>query len=339
MEGFDSISDILSFYTVDFDSIKCDNFDICKSCNISMDVKFNNRYICSNCGVIIDNIEVIDMSTMISDGNYNTNSNSNTQLRCIGSHSYKYQALLKNNYSYNLTQEQNIKKLLFDCNYKHNTTNQRINIAKDVLLNVAEKFKPIREYKYIYRGTILCSILAAITYYECLDLQLSHKPIEISNWFEIDTVNYSKGDKIVKSLVSRGILKVNIHHENINNNFIYRYATCLGFDSKQINFLQELMDVVSKNKILNPNAKASTKALGILYLYILTTNMNITYSELKVKFNASYGTIHNMIIDLTKKMHKMEHVFNKYNIPTIITKIKKSKNNSKSVITKKSILI
>ena len=328
MEGFELFTDLDSFYSIDASELDdIIRYDMCDNCKIPMNVKSNNKYICPECHVIKENVDVSDMSTITSDSSYNTSNSINSQLRCTGSNSYKYQHLLRSSSEYSIIQDQNIKNILFECNYK---SINKLNIPKDILLTVSEQYKQIRESKNIYRGTILRGILAAMTYYECLRRRLSHRPIEILEWFEINAVNYSKGDKIVRDLVDHGQLKINLNNIDINGNFIHSYSIRLGFEVEQINFLQELMDEVSKQKIINPNAKSSTKALSIIYVYIMAAKINITPDDLKEKFGASYGTIRSTSAELIKKIANVAHIFNKYNVPTKIVRTRKRRSKKES---------
>ncbi len=328
MEGFELFTDLDSFYSID--STDLDDvirYDFCDNCKIPMNVKSNNKYICPECHVIKENIDVADLSTITSGNSYNTINSANAQIRCTGSNSYKYQHLLRSSSEYSIIQDQNIKNILFECNYK---SINKLNIPKDILLTVSEQYKQIRESKNIYRGTILRGILAAMTYYECLRRKLSHRPIEILEWFEINAVNYSKGDKIVRDLVDHGQLKIDLNNIDINGNFIYSYSVRLGFDQTQIDFLQELMDEVSRQKIINPNAKSSTKALSIIYVYIMAAKLNISPEDLKEKFGASYGTIRSTSAELIKKINNVAAVFDKYNIPTKIIRTRKRRSKKET---------
>jgi transcription initiation factor TFIIIB Brf1 subunit/transcription initiation factor TFIIB len=328
MDRFQLMDDIESFYSIDYTTIEEIQYDMCKNCNVSMNVKDNNQYICPNCGIIKNDVEVSDMSTMASDSNYNTSYGNNSHVRYVGANAYKYQHLLRSSSPYSLVQEQNIKNILFECNYK---SSSKINIPKDILITISEQFKQIRESGNIYRGTILRGILAAMTYYECLNRKLSHRPSEISEWFEIDTINYSKGDKIIRDLVGHDKLTLDLDKIDINRNFIFAYSTRLGFNEEQIKFLQELTESVTEQKIINPNAKPSTKALSIIYVYIMAAKLDITPDDLKERFNSSYGTIRSTSSELIKRLDKVSHIFDKYGVSKKIVRTRKRRSKTNSI--------
>ena len=331
MDRFQLMDDIESFYSINYTTEEEVKYDMCKNCNVSMNVKDNNQYICPDCGIVKDNVEVSDMSTITSDSSYNTSYGNNSHVRYVGANAYKYQHLLRSSSPYSLVQEQNIKNILFECNYK---SDSEIKIPNNILITISEQYKQVRESGKIYRGTILRGILAAMTYYVCLNhpnRKLSHKPAEISEWFEIDTINYSKGDKIIRDLVGQKKLTLELNKFDINTNFIFTYATRLEFDETQINFLQELSEEVTKQNIINPNAKPSTKALSIIYVYIMATKLDITPDDLKARFNSSYGTIRSTSSELIKRLDKVSHIFDKYGVSTKIVRTRKRRSKTNSI--------
>jgi transcription initiation factor TFIIIB Brf1 subunit/transcription initiation factor TFIIB len=326
MDGFALIDDIDSFYAGIDDSVyETIAYDICSTCGVQMNDTGDNTYVCPQCHVLNDKVEVTDMSTMTSDSSYNTSYGTHNQIRFVGSNRYKYQHLLRGNSDYSLIQEQNIRKILFDCNYVSDTD---INVPKDILLIIADHYKSVRESNNIYRGTILRGILAAMTYYVCLEKQLAYKPNDISVWFGISDINYSKGDKIVLDLIERGILNIN-RHIKAEHEFIFSYSTRLGFDKTQIEFLTEIMERVLKMRLVNPNSKPSTKALSIIYMFILAAKINIDSETLHTRFNASFGTIRSTSSDLINNISLMKDIFDKYDIPTKIVRTRKKRVTKK----------
>jgi hypothetical protein len=167
-----------------------------------------------------------------------------------------------------------------------------------------------------------------MTYYVCLEKQLAYKPNDISVWFGISDINYSKGDKIVLDLIERGILNIN-RHIKAEHEFIFSYSTRLGFDKTQIEFLTEIMERVLKMRLVNPNSKPSTKALSIIYMFILAAKINIDSETLHTRFNASFGTIRSTSSDLINNISLMKDIFDKYDIPTKIVRTRKKRVTKK----------
>lgn len=323
------LDEFSSFYDIKEEDLDEINYKICPKCDIHMSFKITNEYICEQCGLSRDNIASSDDYNVASGNSYNTLNNSSTPIKCVGNNSFKFQCLLRNNSSYSVVQENNIKNTLFRLNY--NCT--ELNVPKDILLSVNEQYKLIRKSNNIYRGQILKGILASLTYYECLKQKLTHKPKEIASWFNIDSINLSKGDKILRSLSEEGVIDLDLDKIEINNNFIYSYAMRLEIDVDYLPFLYELLDEINKLKIINPNSKSSTKAISLLYLLIVCKKIPITQDKLYEEFKISISTFKSMTNTILKNSNLLEHIFKKYNIPKLnsvprVTKTRKPKKNN-----------
>lgn len=286
-------------------------YKTCPNCNVQMHVKITHEYICETCGLSKENITSYDEYNIASGNSYNTLNNSSTPLKCVGSNSFKFQCLLRNNSSYAVIQDNNIKNTLFGLNY--NCT--EINIPKNILLSVSEQYKLlIRKSNNIYRGQILRGILASLTYYECLKKKLTHKPKEIAAWINIDSINLSKG---IKKLHEEGIIELDLDNIEITKNFIYSYSMRLDIDQIYLPFLYELLDAVDKLKIVNPNSKSSTKAISLLYLLIVCKKIPITQEQLHKEFEISTTTFKSVTNLILKHVEMVSYIFDKHKIPKL----------------------
>lgn len=268
------------------------DYDRCSQCNIPMAVKTNNQYVCSQCGLLNEKVEVSDMSTITSDQNYNSMSNG---LRCIGANAYRYQTILRSHSNNDASPEIHVRNILFAYNHKIGKDGS---IPKDILLNVFEQFKQVRIEGTIYRGTILRAILAAMTYYECLRNKLLFKPSDIYKWFEVDSQTYSKGDKKVREMLDHGFLTEDIREINAERSYLFAYGKKLQLEDAQIEFLDVIMVFTTKNKLLNPNAKSSTRALCVLHTYLIATKHAIKPEEFRQLFKCNFGTVRTIALDL-----------------------------------------
>ena len=311
-------------------------YKICPNCNVQMHYKVTHEYICEECGLSKGNIASSDEYNIASGNSYNTLNNSSTPLKCIGSNSFKYQCLLRNNSSYAVIQDNNIKNTLFGLNY--NCTD--INIPKNILRSVSEQYKLIRKSNNIYRGQILRGILASLTYYECLKEKLTHKPKEIAAWINIDSINLSKGDKILRTLHEEGIIQLDLDNIEITKNFIYSYSMRLDIDKVYLPFLYELLDAVNDLKIVNPNSKSSTKAISLLYLLIVCKKMPMTQEQLNKEFEISTTTFKSVTNLILKNVEMVSTIFDKYNIPklTSVPRANKPRKTKKKIVENKEEL-
>lgn len=313
-----------------FESIEDDlaiSYDRCPQCDVPMTVKTNNQYVCAKCGLLNESVEVADMNTIASGMNYNSMSSG---LRCVGLNAHRYQSILRSQSSYDASPEVHVRNILFAYNHKIGKEGA---IPKDILLNVSEQFKHIRNEGTIYRGTILRAILAAMTYYECLRHMLLYKPSDIYKWFDVDSQTYSKGDKKVREMLDHGFLADDIREINAEGSYITAYANKLELADDHVKFLNVLMQFVSKEKLLNPNAKSSTRALCVLHLFLTAINHPIKTDDFKQLFKCNYGTIRTIALDLFHESKRIIPLFQEHNIQHNSLEIQTEK--SKKVVRKR----
>jgi len=285
------------------------SYDRCPQCNVPMSVKTNNQYVCTTCGLLREDVEVMDMSTITSGMNYNSMSSG---LRCIGNNAHRYQTILRSQSNHDASPEVHVRNILFA--YNHSIGKEGA-IPKDVLLNVCDQFKHARLEGTIYRGTILRAILAAMTYYECLRHKLLFKPSDIYRWFEVDSQTYSKGDKKVREMLDHGFLADDLREINAEDSYLCAYSTKLELPEEHAVFLTILMEFTTKHKLLNPNSKSSTRALCVLHMFLVTTKNPLTAEEFRTMFSCNYGTIRTIALDLFHAADKIAPLFKEHSIP------------------------
>jgi transcription initiation factor TFIIIB Brf1 subunit/transcription initiation factor TFIIB len=315
MDRFELLEDLEAcFHSIESGALDADyelsiDYDRCTQCQVRMVVKANNHYVCSKCGLLRENVEVADMSSITSDMSYNSMSNG---LRCIGNNAYRYQTILRSQSNNDASPEIHVRNILFA--YNHSVGKEGV-IPKDVLLNVFEQFKHVRMEGTIYRGTILRAILAAMTYYECLRHKLLFKPSDIYKWFDVDSQTYSKGDKKVREMLDHGFLSEDIRKINAEISYIHAYASKLELSEDSIAFLSKLMEFTTEHKLLNPNAKSSTRALCVLHMFLVSIEHPIKSDAFRTLFKCNYGTIRTIALDLFHVSDQLLPLFEANNIP------------------------
>lgn len=312
MDSFELIEDIESFFSsIGCNSIDCDeqiNYSACPNCVIHMTVR-NNQYICENCGFMKENVEVSDFTSIISDNSYNVLSNG---VRCIGTNAYRYQSILRANSN---SSESNYENLLNAVLFGHNKIIKNVVIPKEVLLAVADQYRHIRKTGNIARGTIFKAMLASLTYYECLKHKISFKPSDIYCWFEIDPSTYSKGDKKIRELLDYGHLDIDIRSINAEESYVFTYAASINISDKHTECLIELLQFVIVNKIINPNAKSSTRALAVISFYITATKYIMSSKSFEDHFKCNFGSVRTLSLDMIQKFDQIRPIFERYGIP------------------------
>lgn len=313
MDQFQLISDFESFFRELEESANDEDstmkYDRCPQCDVYMTVKTNNQYVCTECGLLKENVEVVDMSTMTSDMNYNTMSNG---LRCVGLNSHRYQTILRSQSTNEISPEAHVLNILFAFNH---SIGKEGAIPKHILLNVNEQFKHLRAEGTIYRGSILRAILAAMTYYECMKHRLLFKPSDIYEWFDVDSQTYSKGDKKLRELLDHGFLSEDLREINAEISYIHAYATKLELSEEHIGFLHKLMEKISEKKLLNPNAKSSTRALCVLHVFLTITKHHMRSEGFKNVFKCNYGTVRTISLELFHSCDQFIDLFIEHEIP------------------------
>lgn len=285
------------------------NYKNCTECNIQMQPNINNTLTCPECGfiktVIIENLEYEP-----SMAGYNTNENYHIPIKCIGKNSFQYQKYLRNNTSqYSIIQETSIKRILEKLNYK----SDNFIIPKNIIQNVLNQYKKIRETSKIHRGEILKGILGSLLYYECLKEGIIRKPKELAKWYEISENDLSKGDKILRDLAENGVIDLPINKE-YNDEYIESYLKRMDLDIKYSLFLIELLDIINENKVGNPNARLSTKISALIFLLIISKKYSITTEAISEEFDISISTFKTFYMEIYKNKHLINHILQKYNI-------------------------
>ena len=311
--------------TIDKNILEIENYKLCINCNIQMNININNLYTCCKCGYI-KHITTDNNEYEASLDNYNTNNNYNIPVKCVGAKSYNYQKCIRNSTSeYNTLQENNIKNKLYKLNYQ----SEKISIPKNIISSAIEQYKFIRSNYNVFRGDILKGILGSLIYYECLKEKIIRKPREIAQWCKINESNLSKGDKIVRNLHEEGVLKLYIN-KNLEHDFINSYLIRLGIDLKYCDFLYELLIYINTYKIGNLNSRLSTKVASIIYLLILSKDIQITIDSISAEFDISISTFKTYYNNIYKKKEILQPVFKKYEIIGPLKLQRKNSSRTKS---------
>lgn len=318
---FCELIDITNNIKININKLEND-YKNCTECNIQMQPNINNTLTCPKCGflkkVIIENLEYEP-----SMNGYNTNDNYHIPIKYIGKNSSQYQKYLRNNTSqYRLIQESLIKKKLENLNYK--STN--FTVPKNIINNVIEQYKKIRDISKIHRGEILNGMLASLIYYECLKEGIIRKPKEIAEWYSITESNLSKGDKILKELEQKKLIELP-NSQNFSNQYILSYLNRMGIDLKYYDLINDLLIRIEKDKIGNPNARLSTKIVALLFLLIISTNMKISPEQLSEEFKISISTFKTFYSEIFKNKNIINDIILKYNIDLPKKMPRKPRNN------------
>jgi transcription initiation factor TFIIIB Brf1 subunit/transcription initiation factor TFIIB len=305
-------------------NISNNDYKKCINCDIQMQPNINNTLTCPTCGYI-KNVIIENLEYEPSMAGYNTNENYHIPIKCIGKNAFQYQKYLRNNTSqYSIIQETTLKKLLEKLNYQ----SEDFVIPKNIISNVLNQYKKIRETSKIHRGEILKGILGSLIYYECLKEGIIRKPKELAKWYSISENDLSKGDKILRELEEEGIIELPIN-KDFNLEYISSYLKRINIDIKYEAFLIELLNNINDLKIGNPNARLSTKIASLIFLLIISKKYNITSEEIAKEFDISISTFKSFYMEIFKNKDKLKTLFDKYNIELPDKIPRKSRVNKK----------
>lgn len=325
MDQFNLITDFESLLLseMDIDDHETD-LDRCKVCNVQMSVD-NNKYICRSCGLVDERVDVVDMASS-TDVGYSSIGNN---IRCIGQHAQRYQSIMRTRTKSNEnTHDANVETVLFAFNYN---IGKDMSPPKQVLLNVLEQYKHMKIEGTLYRGSTLRGILAALVYYECLKQKLLFKPSDIYTWYNIDSNTFSKGDKRVRELLDHGFMLEDLREINLEESYLYGFAKQINVPDEHYPLLHQLMTAVTDQRILNPNSKASTRALCVLHLYVCALGLNVQTDQFKDLFRTNYGTIRSSAVDLFQHREDFIPIFKSHgiSIKSLVLHTEKTKKISK----------
>lgn len=175
---------------------------LCTGCQSELSIS-NGKYECLKCGLIeeyfgndIDSIEITETS-------YNTSESSVNPIQISGPNYHKYQKkLISTTSNYKKTQKKNTEEQIEDIIYQHKGSKPH----KSIILEAAELYYKIQQY-CIKRGDVRKGTMAACLYKICDLHNITRKPKEIADIFNIPQNELSNGQKILDNLISQGLIQ------------------------------------------------------------------------------------------------------------------------------------
>lgn len=256
----------------------------CIDCN-SLNIIYShgkNSYVCANCGIenqqlFDDNLEWINDDYKNESKKYNTFFPKTSLSTNINLPSYsKIQMLRK--WSYIPYKERILAEVLNDIDSKC----KKFKISKAVIDNAKILYKNIREIRYkdktvIIRGVNRKQIIAACLYYGAILQRIPRSPKEISNIFDLELKQVTKGCRKFLEIMKDNFIVFDIKPFH-GSDFVKRFG-------KQLNLSNELLDLaetISNNStlldIITDHQAISIAASSIL-LASIVLNVIIYYID------------------------------------------------------------
>lgn len=304
------------------DCVSKTSYKLCPNCDIDMLPDINNMLQCKQCGLVI---ECITENTNYepSMNMYNTMGSEHIPIRCVGKNSFRIQHELRVNTSqYAVVQEANMRRQLENRNFH----SEGLKIPKSVILSTVDKYKTIRKSSKIHRGDVLKGILASIVYYECLTHGIVRKPKEICEWFDISEKDMSKGDKILRTLEEDKVINLPINQSN-EEEYVSSYLTRMDMSQRYKPQMLEILERMETLRVGNPNARLSTKVSALIFMIVLSDNIDKQAEDIATEFSIAVPTFKSFYTDIVKRKKNLQDLFDKFNI-TVYDKLPRKRRKN-----------
>jgi transcription initiation factor TFIIIB Brf1 subunit/transcription initiation factor TFIIB len=181
----------------------------CTECDVEMyKSPAQMAHICPECGkideIVGSNCDVDAVGNTENDivNNYNTSSDSAAPVRITGPNAYAYQKkFVSNTSNYKKTQRRTTIDQMINTVYQY----QGNKIPDHVVREAAEFYYEVQQHR-IKRGDVRRGAMAACLYRKCKEHNITRKPKEIANIFNIQQNELSNGEKILDDLQASGCL-------------------------------------------------------------------------------------------------------------------------------------
>ena len=316
MNHFEAIDfDITQLNTLIKDDVKV--FQPQQSCscvNRQPYVRVNEKeVVCLSCSLIIDE-EVINTSTARANVQFYINGTSGGRL--FGATSTVDDTV----------REKKISDRLMSILYKSDYEDESIPV--DIINSVAQKYVSLRVVK---RAGGLASILAMLTYNECIKANLPKKSKCIAKLMSgLDqSSQLSSGERELRKLAQSGIIELPVEHGNIND-FISQYFARLLIqdtivkDNKMINckmFVIDLINATSIENLADPNnnCRPTTRCAGAIWILSKQLQLKVSKDDIAKECTISKTTFIRFynLVQTYSKMPCISEVFNKHGVASL----------------------
>jgi len=287
----------------------------CYSCGGNLKTK-NNVMICQDCGLEIQNAVVStneDESTTVSQDS-NVNDKGFVSMKVVGAGSYGLnKSLLQNCADYTRYRKMTTLKEM------HNWNAQSDNhyLPKNIIEEANEMFATIKDHNYVFRKDVKKGVQGACLYYACHLNGISRTPAEISKIVGIAEKFLSAGDRHLRDLNERGIIKIPAKINAINS-YINRYFELLKIPVKYKGFVLEMIEQADEDRLhVLYDSKSNTKCIGTIYMLIdriPELKKQIDKDRIEKDCEISKTTFIKYYTMLCKYYRKFAHIFAKYQI-------------------------
>jgi hypothetical protein len=292
--------------------------NICEQCGGVM-CEYSSQYVCENCS------NCTDIPT--------------SELRCNTSRTVVVGSGFKRKI-YNVptdSQEAKRRVVLEEMRIRNRTTQTALHIPEDILVKAAALYSEIQKNKkdqvfdsetgeligeasWVHRGSIKEEILASLIYFITQSSEVAKKKRDVAKFMNLHNEGFSRGEDIVRKLVSDGVIQLDIDIETPRI-FAGRYLEALNLDQQwQCDFVVEVVEYATvSNWCLN--CQLSSRVAGAIYMLVRGVPVNrlagkhIPDSLIETTTDGTRKNTFRKIVDVViANPERFKHIFDKYSV-------------------------
>lgn len=302
--------------------------NMCPDCHIGMEI-VDTEYRCPQCGMIRDYLGEP----------YEKSAHGCVKVK-IGNKYKKYRSLDGD------TTKSQLKYLMDDLTLRQ-ASNPKLMVPMDALQHAAARYNSLQQHiktedvapdgtiitkKFMHRMDKKNSILAQLIFLECIKCGQPRKKEEIARFMGLPQDGFSYGDRKLKELTAKGLINLNLPHDNICQvggdvgptkssdelalqGFTKKYLEALGImEDKYFNFVVDLV-LAATFLHIGTGSRMNSKIVGAIWTLNLHCGLGISPSRVErccdgTKKN-TYVKFYNAVIGA---MNDLKCVFTKHKV-------------------------
>lgn len=274
--------------------------------------------ICQKCGLEIQGALVSTEETgynLSGNASNNVNDKGFVSMKIIGPGSYGMNRnLLRTCANYPLYRSANTFKEM--KNWNSQSTGGKL--PDNIFVEANDMFSSIKEHRYVYRKDVKKGVIGMCIYYRCHLNGISRTPAEIAQIVGVAEKFLSLGDRNLRDLNERGIVKIPEKIDAVNS-YVNRYFELLGIPVKYKPFVMDMIEKSEECRLhVLYDSKCNTKCIGTIYMLIDRVpdlKKQIDKEKIETKCSISKTTFIKYYTMLCKYYKKFAHIFIKHHIP------------------------
>ena len=191
------------------------------------------------------------------------------------------------------------------------------NTKTDTIID-SETGEVIGEAPWVHRGDVMKEILGAMIYFLAQQKGVIRSKKEIAALLDLSTDGFSRGEDVVRRLISSGSLEgIKVDTEGTLD-FAFGYLQRLGLSEKwQVDFVVEVVEFADFNNWDITN-KLSSKVAGAIWMLVLGSSKigrTVSCAEVeKATGGIKKSTFIKIVHTVVANDQRFRHIFEKYNV-------------------------